>query len=42
MIDNIYSDKILEYAAHISRIGRLNNPNATSKNLHAFVVQQSL
>ncbi|GAA5094983.1 iron-sulfur cluster assembly scaffold protein [Bartonella acomydis] len=31
MIDNIYSDKILEYAAHISRIGRLNNPDATSK-----------
>ncbi|ENN93572.1 iron-sulfur cluster assembly scaffold protein [Bartonella bovis] len=31
MMDNIYSDKILEYAAHISRIGRLNNPDATSK-----------
>lgn len=31
MIGDIYSDKILEYAAHISRIGRLNNPDATSK-----------
>ncbi|WP_019218488.1 iron-sulfur cluster assembly scaffold protein [Bartonella florencae] len=31
MIDNIYSDKIFEYAAHISRTGRLNNPDATSK-----------
>lgn len=31
MIDDIYSDKIFEYAAHISRIGRLNNPDATSK-----------
>ncbi|WP_455466787.1 iron-sulfur cluster assembly scaffold protein [Bartonella sp. B39] len=31
MIDNVYSDKILEYAAHISSIGRLNNPDATSK-----------
>ncbi|AGF74477.1 nitrogen-fixing NifU-like protein [Bartonella australis AUST/NH1] len=31
MIDNIYSNKILEYAAHISRIGRLDNPDATSK-----------
>ncbi|MBB5073026.1 NifU-like protein involved in Fe-S cluster formation [Bartonella callosciuri] len=31
MIDKIYSDKILEYAAHISRIGRLQNPDATSK-----------
>lgn len=31
MIDNIYSEKILEYAAHISKIGRLNNPDATSK-----------
>ncbi|CAF26048.1 iron-sulfur cluster assembly scaffold protein [Bartonella quintana] len=31
MIDNIYSDKILEYAAHLSKIGRLNNPDATSK-----------
>ncbi|WP_078705281.1 iron-sulfur cluster assembly scaffold protein [Bartonella sp. WD16.2] len=31
MMDNIYSNKILEYAAHISRIGRLNNPDATSK-----------
>ncbi|AQX19622.1 NifU-like protein involved in Fe-S cluster formation [Bartonella sp. WD16.2] len=30
-MDNIYSNKILEYAAHISRIGRLNNPDATSK-----------
>ncbi|CDO40140.1 iron-sulfur cluster assembly scaffold protein [Bartonella henselae] len=31
MIDNIYSDKILEYAANISKIGRLNKPDATSK-----------
>ncbi|WP_455481397.1 iron-sulfur cluster assembly scaffold protein [Bartonella sp. B12(2025)] len=31
MIDNIYSDKILKYAAHISKIGRLNDPDATSK-----------
>ncbi|WP_273757683.1 iron-sulfur cluster assembly scaffold protein [Bartonella sp. AU55XJBT] len=31
MSDNIYSDKILEYAAHIEKIGRLNNPDATSK-----------
>ncbi|WP_208440586.1 iron-sulfur cluster assembly scaffold protein [Bartonella raoultii] len=31
MIENIYSDKILEHAAHISRIGRLHNPDATSK-----------
>ncbi|WP_332065612.1 iron-sulfur cluster assembly scaffold protein [Bartonella sp. CB189] len=31
MIDNIYNDKILEYAAHISKIGRLNHPDATSK-----------
>ncbi|MET3590419.1 NifU-like protein involved in Fe-S cluster formation [Bartonella silvatica] len=31
MIDDIYNDKILEYAAHISRIGRLNNPDATSR-----------
>ncbi|WP_026088129.1 iron-sulfur cluster assembly scaffold protein [Bartonella rattaustraliani] len=31
MIDNIYNDKILQYAAHISRIGRLHNPDATSK-----------
>ncbi|EJF86535.1 iron-sulfur cluster assembly scaffold protein [Candidatus Bartonella washoeensis] len=31
MIDNIYNEKILEYAAHISKIGRLNNPDATSK-----------
>ncbi|MBX4335657.1 iron-sulfur cluster assembly scaffold protein [Bartonella raoultii] len=31
MIDSIYNDKIFEYAAHISRIGRLNNPDATSK-----------
>ncbi|GAA4661373.1 iron-sulfur cluster assembly scaffold protein [Bartonella pachyuromydis] len=31
MIDNIYSNKILEHAAHISRIGRLHNPDATSR-----------
>ncbi|WP_375608292.1 MULTISPECIES: iron-sulfur cluster assembly scaffold protein [unclassified Bartonella] len=31
MIDNIYNDKIIEYAAHISKIGRLNNPDATSR-----------
>ncbi|UTO29134.1 iron-sulfur cluster assembly scaffold protein [Bartonella harrusi] len=31
MIDSLYSDKILEYAAHISKFGRLNNPDATSK-----------
>ncbi|WP_354187074.1 iron-sulfur cluster assembly scaffold protein [Bartonella japonica] len=31
MYDNLYNDKILKYAAHISRIGRLNNPDATSK-----------
>ncbi|UNE55324.1 iron-sulfur cluster assembly scaffold protein [Bartonella machadoae] len=31
MIDNLYSNKILEHAAHISKIGRLNNPDATSK-----------
>ncbi|KEG20142.1 iron-sulfur cluster assembly scaffold protein [Bartonella bacilliformis] len=31
MIDNIYSHTILKYAACISRIGRLNNPDATSK-----------
>ncbi|WP_336288418.1 MULTISPECIES: iron-sulfur cluster assembly scaffold protein [unclassified Bartonella] len=31
MIDNIYNDKILEYAARISKVGRLNDPNATSK-----------
>ncbi|WP_074381632.1 iron-sulfur cluster assembly scaffold protein [Bartonella doshiae] len=36
MIDNIYSDKIFEYAAHISRIGRLHNPDATSKK-HAHL-----
>ncbi|EJF75046.1 hypothetical protein MEC_00522 [Bartonella alsatica IBS 382] len=30
-MDNIYSDKILKYAAHISRIGQLHNPDATSK-----------
>lgn len=30
MIDDIYSDQILEHAAHISRIGRLHNPDATS------------
>ncbi|EJF87279.1 iron-sulfur cluster assembly scaffold protein [Bartonella rattimassiliensis] len=35
MIDNIYNDKILEYAAHISKIGRLNNPDArSSKHSH--------
>ncbi|WP_208435779.1 iron-sulfur cluster assembly scaffold protein [Bartonella phoceensis] len=31
MMDDIYSDKILECAAHISRIGRLKDPDATSK-----------
>ncbi|WP_455478913.1 iron-sulfur cluster assembly scaffold protein [Bartonella sp. B23] len=31
MIDKIYSEKVLKYAAHISSIGRLNNPDATSK-----------
>ncbi|MCZ2328309.1 iron-sulfur cluster assembly scaffold protein [Bartonella sp. F02] len=31
MINEIYNDKILEYAASISRIGRLNDPDATSK-----------
>ncbi|WP_273720721.1 MULTISPECIES: iron-sulfur cluster assembly scaffold protein [unclassified Bartonella] len=31
MINNIYSDEILGHAAHISRIGRLYNPDATSK-----------
>lgn len=31
MIDNIYSDKILEHAAHIGRIGRLHDPDATSR-----------
>ncbi|AQX21295.1 NifU-like protein involved in Fe-S cluster formation [Bartonella sp. CDC_skunk] len=36
MIDNIYSNKILEHAAHISRIGRLNNPDATSKKYARF------
>ncbi|EJF75577.1 hypothetical protein MCO_01769 [Bartonella sp. DB5-6] len=36
MIDDIYSDKILEYAAHISRIGYLNHPDATSKK-HAHL-----
>lgn len=36
MIDNIYNDKILEYAAHISKIGRLNDPDATSKK-HAHL-----
>ncbi|MBB4076919.1 NifU-like protein involved in Fe-S cluster formation [Bartonella fuyuanensis] len=36
MIDHIYNDKILEYAAHISRIGRLNKPDATSRK-HAHL-----
>ncbi|WP_336279206.1 iron-sulfur cluster assembly scaffold protein [Bartonella sp. CB175] len=31
MIDGIYNDKVLEYAAHISKIGRLYHPDATSK-----------
>lgn len=30
MIDDIYNDKILEYAAHIGKIGRLEHPDATS------------
>ncbi|WP_336277002.1 iron-sulfur cluster assembly scaffold protein [Bartonella sp. CB178] len=30
MIGDIYSDKILGYAARIDKIGRLNNPDATS------------
>ncbi|WP_375634486.1 MULTISPECIES: iron-sulfur cluster assembly scaffold protein [unclassified Bartonella] len=36
MIDNIYNDKILKYAAHIGKIGRLNNPDATSRK-HAHL-----
>ncbi|ACS51389.1 iron-sulfur cluster assembly scaffold protein [Bartonella grahamii] len=36
MIDNIYNDKILKYAAHIDKIGRLNNPDATSRK-HAHL-----
>ncbi|WP_455475458.1 iron-sulfur cluster assembly scaffold protein [Bartonella sp. B17] len=31
MLNDIYSDKVLEYAAHITRVGRLNSPDATSK-----------
>ncbi|WP_455474781.1 iron-sulfur cluster assembly scaffold protein [Bartonella sp. B30(2025)] len=31
MINDLYNDKILECAAHITRIGRLDNPDATSK-----------
>lgn len=31
MIDDIYNSKILEYAAHIEKIGRLQNPNASAK-----------
>lgn len=31
MINNIYSERILKYAANINKIGRLNNPDATSK-----------
>ncbi|WP_455477502.1 iron-sulfur cluster assembly scaffold protein [Bartonella sp. B41] len=31
MLDSVYNDKILKYAARISRIGRLDNPDATSK-----------
>lgn len=30
MINDIYNDKILEYAAHIEKIGRLANPDASS------------
>lgn len=31
MIDDIYNDKILGYAAHIAKIGRLSHPDATAK-----------
>ncbi|MHC5307203.1 iron-sulfur cluster assembly scaffold protein [Bartonella sp. LJL80] len=31
MIDDIYNSKILECAAHIDKIGRLDNPDATAK-----------
>ena len=30
MINDIYNDKILEYAAHIEKIGRLANPDASA------------
>ncbi|CBI76494.1 conserved protein of unknown function [Bartonella clarridgeiae 73] len=36
MIENVYSNKIIEHAAHISKIGRLNNPDATSKKCARF------
>ena len=31
MIDEIYNDKILEYAGNISNLGRLDNPDATAR-----------
>ena len=31
MIDQIYNDKILEYAGNISNLGRLDNPDATAR-----------
>ena len=31
MIDDIYNDKILGYAAHIEKIGRLPHPDATAQ-----------
>ena len=31
MIDEIYNDKILGYAAHIDKIGRLDKPDATAQ-----------
>lgn len=31
MIDEIYNDKILGYAAHIDKIGRLSHPDATAQ-----------
>ena len=33
MIDEIYNDKILGYAAHIDKIGRLDKPDATAQNI---------
>ncbi len=31
MLDSVYNAKILEYAGNIERVGRLDNPDATSK-----------
>lgn len=31
MLDNVYNAKILEYAGNIERVGRLDDPDATSK-----------